>query len=980
MENKDLKPTVNNNFINIKNPSSIGTLKKNSSFCTSFFSKHIETTIIDNVSELNISKELVYSTPYKNNLDAEAINKIIDLLMQLRAASSDQSILVQNNTVLRDQILNQLKSEILRAGNNLTKNQIENLKVVSNNNFDEKTLTDILKSFLESSKKKSDKSDKSLTHLAKNRDFGTVFSKDTSKNYISVIDRVNYYNQVLDKIFKNVLYNPFVNKKSSELKYLNSGDSSSSEILSKTDEVRNNVSKNKIIQNRIDILDEVTKFYEENIIGSSSLLPKIIKLQTKISEIGILEKVNTIAENFIKKSLPKVLKTETELINKIVNTERIDNIYEDITLSKEQYENEKAYQERRISRIYNDVRKFNNSKYIIQNISEVLKSNKIKGFNLEENIKKNIIKLSTQKSILNRFKNVYDNTIESTIEKNIKSRTSLVNRQNSVNVEKEEIKAVKDVSNIERYSTLEDKKFVKDIRQNNILMKVFYVQRRKLRNIHNLSEKINNFYSEFENYQNIEKKEKLINLKNTDYREIDNELINKKIKETENIFENKTINKFSKSLEEKISKINHFTKDIFIKNKNSKKLLENKIRLKNIYLEDENTRNIEKKEKLINLKNTDYREIDNELINKKIKETENIFENKTINKFSKSLEEKISKINHFTKDIFIKNKNSKKLLENKIRLKNIYLEDENTRNIEKKEKLINLKNTDYREIDNELIDKKIKETENIFENKTINKLIKKLKFRNEKLNNKISNLEENVLIELFKPISSKKVINTKVKKSLNPISIDSTQSGKFNEIQQQKNIYKFEPVYKIDKVLDETDIEKVISKNNINVLNPTIVKENISRTRFKSVYKNFAKDRIHKYLDNTYDVKKDYLINKFTTDSFQNQYRHFDDNYMVYRENVIPYKKSEEKKKKDLGSKNKKIGKINPQNENISEPIKIDTKEIEKNILSKTMSKKDIINLIDSRNNSIDIEAISNEIIEKVNMSLEMDRRRNGIF
>ena len=889
MGNKDLKPTVNNNFINIKNPSSIGTLKKNSSFCTSFFSKHIETTVIDNVSELNISKELVYSTPYKNNLDAEAINKIIDLLMQLRAASSDQSMLVQNNTVLRDQILNQLKSEILRAGNNLTKNQIENLKVVSNNNFDEKTLTDILKSFLESSKKKSDKNGKNLTHLEKNKDFRSFSSKETSKNYVSVTDRVNYYNQVLDKVFKNVLYNPLVNKKSSELKYLNSEDDSGSKILSKTDAVKNNVSKNKIIQNRIDILDEVTRFYEENIIGSSSLLPKIIKLQTKISEIGILEKVNTIAENVIKKSLPKVLKTETELINKIVNTEKIDKIYEDITLSKEQYENEKAYQERRISRIYNDVRKFNNSKYIIQNISEVLKSNKIKGFNLEENIKKNIIKLSTQKSILNRFKNVYDNTIESTIEKNIKSRTNLVNRQNSVNVEKEEIRDVKDVSNIERYSSIANKKFVKDIRQNNILMKDFYVQRRKLRNIHNLSEKINNFYSEFENYQNIEKKEKLINLKNTD-----------------------------------------------------------------------------------------YREIDNELIDKKIKETENIFENKTVNRFSKSLEEKISKINHFTKDIFIKNKNSKKVLENKIQLKNIYLEDENTRNIKKKEELINLKNKDYREIDNELIDKKIKETENIFENKTVNKLIKKLKFRNEKLNNKISNLEENVLTELFKPISSKKVINTKVKKSLNPVSIDSTQSGKFNEIQQQKNIYKFEPVYKIDKVLDETDIEKVISKNNIKVLNPTIVKENISRTRFKSVYKNFAKDRIHKYLDNTYDVKKDYLINKFTTDSFQNQYRHFDDNYMVYRENIVPYKKTEEKQKKDLASK--KVGKIKAEDENISEPIKIDTKAIEKNILSKTMSKKDIINLINSRNNSIDIEAISNEIIEKVNMSLEMDRRRNGIF
>ena len=382
MENKDLKTNVKSNFMNVKNPSMIGTLKKNDNFCTSFFSKQIETTIVDNVSELNVSKELVYSTPYKNNFDAEAINKIIDLLMQLRAASSDQSILVQNNTVLRDQILNQLKSEVLRAGNNLTKNQIENLKVISSNTFDEKTLTDILKSFLESSKKKSDDKSEKLTHLAENKDSKSLFSKGIYKNYISVIDRVNYYTKVLDKVFKNVLYNPAIKKKSSELKRVNSEDNTSLENLNKTEISRNKISKNKIKQNKIkqnkiEILDEITKFYEENIISGSSLLPKIIKLQTKISEIGILENVNTIAENVIKKSLPKVLSSETELINKIVNTEKIDKIYEDITLSKEQYENEKAYQERRISRIYNDVRKFNNSKYIIQNISEILKSNKV---------------------------------------------------------------------------------------------------------------------------------------------------------------------------------------------------------------------------------------------------------------------------------------------------------------------------------------------------------------------------------------------------------------------------------------------------------------------------------------------------------------------------------------------------------------------------------------------------------------------------
>ena len=266
MENKDLKTNVKSNFMNVKNPSMIGTLKKNNNFCTSFFSKQIETTIVDNVSELNVSKELVYSTPYKNNFDAEAINKIIDLLMQLRAASSDQSILVQNNTVLRDQILNQLKSEVLRAGNNLTKNQIENLKVISSNTFDEKTLTDILKSFLESSKKKSDDKSEKLTHLAENKDSKSLFSKGISKNYISVIDRVNYYTKVLDKVFKNVLYNPAIKKKSSELKRVNSEDNTSLETLNKTEISRNKISKNKIKQNKIEILDEITKFYEENII------------------------------------------------------------------------------------------------------------------------------------------------------------------------------------------------------------------------------------------------------------------------------------------------------------------------------------------------------------------------------------------------------------------------------------------------------------------------------------------------------------------------------------------------------------------------------------------------------------------------------------------------------------------------------------------------------------------------------------------
>ena len=99
-----------------------------------------------------------------------------------------------------------------------------------------------------------------------------------------------------------------------------------------------------------------------------------------------------------------------------------------------------------------------------------------------------------------------------------------------------------------------------------------------------------------------------------------------------------------------------------------------------------------------------------------------------------------------------------------------------------------------------------------------------------------------------------------------------------------------------------------------------------------------------------------------------------------YKENKIQSEKVKEKPKKEIRYKTKKAGNYSKASQSNPEPINIDTRSIEKNILSKTMSKKDIIDLIESRSNSIDIEAISNEIIEKISLNMEIDRRRNGIF
>ena len=149
MENKKVPE-----LIQVKSPVSFVQLTGNGKFCNKLFAKSSMTVLPTDGTEENYRAEsLVYSTPPTSDFDPEAFATIIDLLNQLKAATSEQNVFVQNNTVVREQILRQLKNEISKAGNNLTSNQIQNLEVVSSNNFDEQMLTDILKSLLESSKK-----------------------------------------------------------------------------------------------------------------------------------------------------------------------------------------------------------------------------------------------------------------------------------------------------------------------------------------------------------------------------------------------------------------------------------------------------------------------------------------------------------------------------------------------------------------------------------------------------------------------------------------------------------------------------------------------------------------------------------------------------------------------------------------------------------------------------------------------------------
>ena len=155
MKEKSINSTGMKAMTNVKSPGNLITLKNNNSFCNYFINHNSMTSLVDNNEEYDSSQsKLIYdfsgtSLPYD-----DVLGKIIDLLFQLRAAQSDQNVFVQNNTVVREQILNQLQNEILKVNHKLSKSQIKNLEVISSNSFDEDKLNEILKSFLDSSKKK----------------------------------------------------------------------------------------------------------------------------------------------------------------------------------------------------------------------------------------------------------------------------------------------------------------------------------------------------------------------------------------------------------------------------------------------------------------------------------------------------------------------------------------------------------------------------------------------------------------------------------------------------------------------------------------------------------------------------------------------------------------------------------------------------------------------------------------------------------
>lgn len=392
MKEKSINSTGIKAMTNVKPSGNLITLKNNKSFCNYFINHNSMASLIDNSGENDSPQsQLIYDYSGASSLYEDVLGKIIDLLFQLRAAQSDQNVFVQNNTVVREQILNQLQNEILKVSHKLSRNQIKNLEVISSNSFDEDKLNEILKSFLESSKKKSLQDDLTprTSGILNNINLRTL--ENIRRTYSSVLSAVVNKKTLTHRIFNNQNYQDksfrteLINIKPPESKIPDSKPESSNRAYS------GKLINRNITQITEEITPESTQFYEENILENISKISPRIKKTKKFTHVDFLTRVNSFVKNILDS-------TEIETSSILKNIKKVKDSYENQT-------------------IYGGENVFDVSHQLINR----------KNINVES---ENIENLETEKQNLNKYKYLISNKFDEIIkDKNIISKEFKIKNQ-----------------------------------------------------------------------------------------------------------------------------------------------------------------------------------------------------------------------------------------------------------------------------------------------------------------------------------------------------------------------------------------------------------------------------------------------------------------------------------------------------------------------------------------------------------------------
>ena len=639
MNKKDLKKKEP--LTNVKSSSGLVTLKYNNNFCSKFFERNKIATIVDEPQPYGAASNLVYNIPKSPESNLDLFQTIIDLLLQLRASQSDQNVIVQNNTVLRENILKQLKSEMLRVSHKLTNNQIKNLEVISSNNFDEDTLTDILKSFLESSKKKlaigetkaqpgKDSKEPVKTSLIKNASRYLKLSGETTRE---------------EKLFKTVS-NKFVYRKSVHTQEAPESEQETNPEKQKVSEefytkLIENPAVKKLLIKRSKELEIPFEEVKTTLVKSSKLLMPLVKIQTDLIESEVLKKARSFTKKFVSKNITKLAPTQEELVNKILVKTNINELKENLARNYERYDYFTSKHQNEIRRIQTDVKKLQKLATVTYDKNYLVKSVSAIDLNTRNKIQKNIIKMVSGRQLVSKFENISENFFQDYIQKKSTRHSSFINKVFESQIKSNLNERIYDKTDLRHKVINLSEDSVKEVSKHNVLAQ-------KINKKHSERQKVNENFAltEKEHFDKYHLKQINLNSTNEKLREFVEHKIENKIEN------NKTIERSSKK---QLTSANHkqfsefvsLTKLLDLRKDNLEKinitkdlsqvtkLASEKVYLKNINLSSEAQKLIEevtsKTESKISKKNVSkITQVQKNLIEEKIiKNTKNINLTKT---------------------------------------------------------------------------------------------------------------------------------------------------------------------------------------------------------------------------------------------------------------------------------------------------------------------------------------------------------------
>lgn len=869
---KDLRLTKG---ILINGSYSINEFTHADSFCNNIRNKLKKLNMITGESyEYDVSDNLVYDMSNKSRLEEETIQGIMDLLLQLRAAQSDQNVFVQNNTVVRQQILDQLKREISNVQNNLTKTQVKQLKIVSNNLFDEDTLNELIRSLLEDTKKKLGYSwDNQLNNVVL-REPETSVPLEMTVNSVKPVDVIRKYQTIFsntinnfkdDRIFRrnNVINRTEIHDKeqyTNELVVRNIKQP----IEITTDEF---ITKENLVEN-------IEKVYNEKLLKRIDLIPYVTSRFLKTLELGGInnykEIVSTVWDKvYLRKELPK---TTVFKYNKVTDATQDTQVVQN---SIDTYFNKVLTQDVTGLTLYKEIRSaYRNKKFKLKNV--LLNKHDRQFIDTDVLNRYSNLTVSTNEKVYNNRLVTEANLINKTVEKVVNEKEKTVNKRTRSLYETEIEKAYKNSI----YNT--------DVKNENRITKVKF-ENEFTNHIKNIAQKTAEIVSNnrlINRYDDIVEStvDHIYNeILQVDTNRINNKVLKKKeIKRRNNRVRNvsklSVLREYEKQYQKSIFNVENLEERVLnsnivnvIRNRfsNLETLSENKVQTVQNQNDILNRHNILVSNIIDNV-NVDRQvdtttlinksDVENKKVIEQLKETNQINLTEVRNRFEKLYKNSVFNLDSKINDRVIDRINEKFSNNDIVELDNTLLRNVNKHHIRNKVKLINKLNVENVNVPQE----------KVLLNEVINRQLEKnlIKRRLFKTKN-INNLEKNNLIQV---INRKDIVNQNTQKLINQYQDRDIQRMVNKEVLVNRDVVNrldlLERINRVQNIREKTLNQEVINQ----VSNRTYDKilNNLEKSNILDVrnYKDVLNENTYKIIDQYYDkdieriVDKENLVNR----------------------------------------------------------------------------------------------------------------------